>query len=186
MLRPTEREGASGEGVEAYRVPRASTIISPLRAPACPDPRARPRSRRGVFIIFTRRYRYPIEPILIPRTDLSPLFVSLKFFSLGSETSLNCWRGRVGYDEGMRVYTDSSTRGRIGVTFYSAFLEIGSKGGPGSVSETFSIPWRRKLWNIACNLFFVRSPFPSLLFSSLFFSPRARFTLFFFLSLSRG
>ena len=172
-------------------MPRASTIISPLRAPACPDPRARPRSRRGVFIIFTRRYRYPIEPILIPRTDLSPLFVSLKFFSLGSETSLNCWRererGRVGYDEGMRVYTDSSTRGRIGVTFYSAFLEIGSKGGPGSVSETFSIPWRRKLWNIACNLFFVRSPFPSLPFSSLLSSfLRAHASLSFSFSLSLG
>ena len=49
----------------------------------------------------------------------------------------------------------------------SAFLEI----GPSSVSETFSIPWRRKSWNIACNLFFVRSPFHS----PLLFSPRARF-----------
>lgn len=75
------RERASGEGVEAYRVPRASTIISPLRAPAYPDPCARPRRRRGVFIIFTRRYRYPIEPILIPRRE-SPSFPFFLVFCL--------------------------------------------------------------------------------------------------------
>lgn len=168
---PAGRERtASGEGVEAYRVPRASTIISPLRAPAYP---ARPRRRRGVFIIFTRRYRYPIEPILIPpRISTSPLCsLSLPIFPWLPASCLRIVAERekewVGRACGFTRIPPLLESHRGDLLLGSAFLEI----GPSSVSETFSIPWRRKSWNIACNLFFVRSPFHS----PLLFSPRARF-----------
>lgn len=156
-----------------------------LRPTGCPGPRPlslllghRP-SRTAEE--EARRLYYIYEALSIPdRADidsatdlhLSPLLPFAANFSLVARVaSPNCCRERekewVGRACGFTRIPPLLESHRGDLLLGSAFLEI----GPSSVSETFSIPWRRKSWNIACNLFFVRSPFHS----PLLFSPRARF-----------